>query len=404
MKNSISILTTIFFFFSCEPQKQEVKAINFQTDYKFSKAIEQKLETDTVPWKYQISAADYATKGDYKNALIHWDKAMRVGETSYSQSQVDSINSLYKKVNAKEFILEKAKSHQVVIINEAHHSSHHRFFTKSLLQELYDQGYRHLGLEALSNGDDMDSLLNERKHPIQSTGWYIKEPQFGNMVREALEIGYKLFPYEQLGHGSGNPREIAQAKNIQKVIEKHPKDKFLIHCGFDHALEGKHGNWGKAMAGRLHEYTGIDPLTINQVAFSEKSDPKYNAPLLKAISPTQPTVLLNQDNDPYQYKRGEATTDIAVFHPNTTQTYERPSWLFSDGNKKAELDLSDITLTYPIMVLAYKQGEEIEEAVPVDIVEVQMKAKNCVMALKRGNYTIVVTNGKESVKFDKTVG
>lgn len=33
------------------------------------------------------------------------------------------------------------------------------------------------------------------------------------------------------------------------------------------------------MAARLAEYTDIDPLTINQVAYSEKSHPDCNSPL-----------------------------------------------------------------------------------------------------------------------------
>ncbi len=42
-------------------------------------------------WNDQISASEYATKGDYKNALIHWDFAMRTSEKEYSKSQIDSI-------------------------------------------------------------------------------------------------------------------------------------------------------------------------------------------------------------------------------------------------------------------------------------------------------------------------
>ncbi|MCH2225766.1 MAG: hypothetical protein MK066_13430 [Crocinitomicaceae bacterium] len=55
------------------------------------------------------------------------------------------------------------------------------------------------------------------------------------------------------------------------------------------------------------------------------------------------------------------------------------------------------------MVLAFKKGEDINLAVPMDITEVKNKTENCILGLKKGNYNIVVTNGKESVKFEQNV-
>lgn len=350
-----------------------------------------------------MSAAAFASKGDYKNALAHWDLARGTSIIKFSQARSDSINSLYKKVPAKDYILEQAKSEQIIIINEAHHNAYHRFFTRSLLNELFKLGYKNLGLEGLSNGKHLDTRLLKRGYPIQETGWYIIEPQFGNMVRAALEIGFNVFPYEQTSGTNGKLREIEQAKNISEIIKNRPNEKFLIHCGYDHALEGTHSTWDKAMAGRLKEYTGIDPLTINQVAYSEKSEPKFNDPLLKAINPQEPVVLLDTLNEPFRYTRGRAWCDIAVFHPNTDYLENRPDWIFDYPNQKTKIDLSDIRISFPVLILAFKKGEDITKAVPFDIHEVYNKAEDCFMGLKSGDYTIVVMNRTESVKFDKTV-
>jgi hypothetical protein len=383
--------------------KNVIEKIDFKTEYKFSSEIENKVFTDTAPWKYQISASEYATKGDYKNALIHWDFAMRTSEKEYSKSQIDSINQTYSKVNATDYIIEQANKNQVIIINEAHHNSFHRVFTKSLLKKLYENGYTNLGFEALGNGDYLDSTLNNRKYPILKTGYYIKDPQFGNLVRDALKIGYNLFAYEDIAEGNGKQREIEQAKNIQQVINSKPNERFLIHCGFDHALEGTHQSWEKAMAGRLTEYTGINPLTINQVVYSEKSNGKFNHPLLKALDIKEPTIIIDKKNNPFKYEREEAWTDIAVFHPNTDYIDNRPNWLFENGNKNVFIALGDIQLEFPVMVLAYKKGEDINVAVPIDIIEVVNKTENCNLGLKKGVYEIVVTNGKESFKFEQKV-
>lgn len=403
MKNSLILITILLLLISCKNEKRIIEKIEFNNEYKFSSEIENKIKTDTTTWKYQISAADYASKGDYRNALKHWDLDGGNISKNYTQKQIDSIQSKYKIVSAIDYIEKQSKVNKIIIINEAHHNSSHRVFTKLLLQKLYNNGYKNLGLEALGNGKYLDSLLNERKYPIQKTGYYIKDPQFGNLVRDALEIGYDLFTYENMGKGNGKPREIEQAKNIKKVIDSKPNEKFLIHCGFDHALEGTHNYWEKAMAGRLMEYTGINPLTINQVIYSEKSKPEFNHPILKALNIKESSIILDKDNNPLRYERGEAWTDIAVFHPNTEYVDNRPNWLFENGNENISITLTDIEIEFPVMVLAFKKGEDINLAVPIDITEVENKTDNCNLGLKKGTYEIVVTNGKKSVKFEQKI-
>lgn len=298
----------------------------------------------------------------------------------------------------KNYIIEQSKTNQIIIINEAHHNSSHRVFTKSLLQKLYDNGYKNLGLEALENGKYLDSLLNERKYPIQKTGHYIKDPQFGNLVRDALSIGYNLFAYENMGKGGGKPREIEQAKNIQKMIEKRPNEKFLIHCGFAHVLEGNYPSWGKTMAGRLTEYTGINPFTINQTQYTERSKSEYNHPFLKSLNLKEPSILIEKNNIPNKYEHGESWTDVAVFHPNTEYINDRPNWLFENGNKDVSIELKEIDIPFPVMVFAFKKGENIDNTVPIDIYEVKDKTINLHLALQKGKYEIVVVNKENDAR------
>ncbi|MCG2461616.1 hypothetical protein K8352_12720 [Flavobacteriaceae bacterium F89] len=169
------ILPILLFLISCNRNPPEIEKIKFETDYKFSSEIENEILRDTVTnphftgFKYQMAASDYATKGVYTNALINWDLAMGTTDKSYTQKQVDSINGIYKKVLAEEYILQKTKDYQILIINETHHNSRHRFFTKSLLKGLFDNAYRNLGLEALTNGKDKDTLLNNRGYPVQGS-------------------------------------------------------------------------------------------------------------------------------------------------------------------------------------------------------------------------------------------
>lgn len=406
-KKALQLLTILVFVFvcvRCQERGKVMERIDFTSAYKFSTAIEDKVAIDTVPWKYQLSAASYSLKGDYYNALKHWDLAYpRRKPQNYSQTQIDSINGRYARKSAIEYITDQSKLHQIVIINEAHHNSFHRIFTTSLLQKLYDNGYKNLGLEALENGEKIDSLLEERNYPVQTSGFYTKDPQFGSLVRTALSIGYTVFPYEQTTHLNGKDREIAQAKNIQKVMESKPGEKFLIHCGFEHVLEGKHPGWEKTMAARLSEYTSIDPLTINQTLYSESSKPTMNHPLLNALDVAVSTVLIDGKNTPYRYERGSNWADIAVFHPISTYEDDRPNWLFKNGNRRTSISLEEIDMEFPVMILAFNMDEDINTAVPVDITEVESQKKYGILGLKKGKYTIVITNGIASVKFEEIV-
>src|SRR5690606_18409918 len=114
----------------------------------------------------------------------------------------------------------------------------HRVFTESLLEGLYQNGYRYLGLEALAE----DSLINIRKWPVINDGYYTNEPQFGNMIREALRLGFIVFGYES--GGRGKEREMGQAANIVEILKNDPNTKILIHCGFGHIVEDNHPRLG----------------------------------------------------------------------------------------------------------------------------------------------------------------
>lgn len=397
------LLPLILLFVNCKSGR-DYKEIEFQNIYKLDAAIQEKLAKDTTVWKNQISAAEYAKKGDFKNALAQWDIAFPGRATNISEKQIDSIRDKYEIIPAVNYIVEQAKTKQVVIINEAHHNPFHRKFTKSLLLKLYKNGYQNIGLEALTNGKNKDSLLHKRGYPIRKSGYYIKEPQFGNLVRTALEIGFTVFSYEQTARLNGKEREIAQAKNIEGFINKNPNEKFIIHCGYDHVLEGRHKKWGKAMAARLAEYTDLDPLTINQTKYSERSKNAYNNLFLKALNLKESSVLLDENKEVLGYKRNKSYTDIAVLHPVTKYKNNRPTWLFDAENKAVKIELKDAEISFPVMVLAYVKGENIHKAIPTDIIEIPTKKAFGYLALKPGNYTIVISNKtKKALQFELEV-
>ncbi len=350
--------------------------------YLFSKDIYQKIEKDTVAWKYQIGATEFSFTGRYAETLEIWDK------NGVRKPKVSEEDSLYfiksRKVNARDYILEQSKNADVTIINEAHHLPQHRIFTQSLLQGLYEVGYRYLGLEAL-----FDTLINERKYPVLESGYYTKEPEFGNLITEALDIGFTLFGYEASQGKNGKEREIEQATNIQKFIESHPPAKVLLHCGYAHAYENEYPAWGKAMAGRLKENMKIDPFTIDQTLFSEKSDRENNHLFMKLNNANYPIILIDENGQVFNGFGENRQTDIAILHPQTKYINGRPGWQ-TKGKQEYAIPHSKIKSNTPLMVHAYRNNEFDHQGIPADLIEISEEHAQHALYLKKGKYEIII--------------
>lgn len=135
------------------------------------------------------------------------------------------------------YLAERAKAHHFTLINEAHYNSQHRAFTKELLKPLWEEGYRYLALEALGYEDNG---LHERGYPILASGYYLKDSNFGNLVREALQVGYTLVAYETQNKHDGTPRDRDQATNIfESDMEKGPERKGAGPCGLRSYFRGR---------------------------------------------------------------------------------------------------------------------------------------------------------------------
>ncbi len=236
-----------------------------------------------------------------------------------------------------------------------------------------------------------DSIFQATGYPSMKSGYYTKEPQFGNMVRIAHAKGYRIFGYESEGHSNAKEREINQAKNIKAYLEKNPNEKILIHCGFDHNLEGSLAGWEKSMAGRLLEYTGIDPLTINQVIYSEKSKIDFENPYYQLTDIDKASVFVDASHKPFGQYRDGTWNDIAIFHSRSKKN-KRPVWLIYGDRREVEISLADLEIECPCLVLAYKKGEKIGTAVPYDIQEA--KDKKVTLILDKSEFEIVIWNQK----------
>jgi hypothetical protein len=294
------------------------------------------------------------------------------------------LTKLFKErriISAQKFITEIAVRYHFVLINEAHYSSQNRAFTKSLLKPLWDRGYRYLALETLS---DYDSLLLQRGYPINNTGYYTKESAFGNLVREAIQIGYRLIPYE-FGSDNGNLRDSIQALNIvTRTIQKDSIGKVLVHAGYGHIFESG-DRLTKPMGFQLKRLVKSEILTIDQETMTELNDEQKVHPYYKYVinnyKPDFPVVAVDQNNYPLVDPINSFGIDIQVYHPQTVYINERPKWLIDNHSKLYDLP-KHIKKYSGYLIQVIRKGEAVDST-PVDQFVI---GKNRSLVLPPGEY------------------
>lgn len=349
------------------------------------------------PGGNQLAAWRYTAIGRDQAALAAWDQDFYTPRRPLLR--FDSLAfAAYRPTDARAYILARARATRIIIINEAHHVPRHRVFTASLLPALAAQGYRYLAVEGLAGPD---SLLSARGYPLRTSGAYLSEPCYGNLLRTALRAGLQVRAYDY-GYPEDDPthrlrsRELGQARNIQRILAADPQAKIIIHCGFAHLSEAATPEGDKWMAAYLKELTGLDPLTLDQTKLTEAAtlagSNRYYHPELGG----QDAVLLNAQQQAFPLDRQWLRVDANVYHPPTKFVQGRPDYRFTEGRQPVAVG-TQLTLPLPYQVLAYVAGEP-DEAVPVDVLEVSTAADAATLALAPGRYRLVARSQSGQVQ------
>jgi hypothetical protein len=139
-----------------------------------------------------------------------------------------------------------------------------------LLPRLRAAGFTHFAAEAL---DRRDASLLKRGYPIAASGSeYLHEPLYGDIVREAIRLGYVIVPYEATD-ATPQGRENGQARNLyEQVFVRDPEAKLFVHAGYAH-IDKQRGRIGRTrpMAMQLGKLSGFDPLSIDQTDIREEN-------------------------------------------------------------------------------------------------------------------------------------
>lgn len=258
-------------------------------------------------------------------------------------------------------IEQRARLTSIVIINEHHSSPMDREFIAGVLKRLRRQGYSVYAAETFTG---YESLAHE--DVLGFDGWYSNEPTFGRTVRLAKALGYTLVPYEETqaqrnagpqgsvaSNQATNRREQSQTDNLMTaVFSRNPDAKVVIHVGLGHVKE-RAESWNpdfKAMAQRLKDATGRDPLTISQTG---------------CRSPSASDVIAQSYPRDERVAQSEFPVDLYVGHPTPDYREGRPRWRWDAGQKAVEVPAVYLNLSERVIV-EVRQSEAPLGAVPAD--------------------------------------
>lgn len=312
----------------------------------------------------------------------------------------------YKPQSAAAAIAAAADKHQIIILNEEHRASVHRALLLRLLPQLRAKGFRYFAAETLEE----DADLNKRGYPTVNSGFYTNDPVFGDAVRTALKLGFKLIPYERTEKCERKPdqspvfcddqRERAQARNIyERVLKNDPNAKIFIFVGRGHGAKGKLSDEYSFMGHYLWNLSRIEPFTIDQLEFSEFYNRADENPLYRFVTSryalAEPTIFVAPDNEFYSANR--VAYDAQIFTPRAEYRNNRPTWLEFGGLRAAhKLKLKDLNLqadknrfraAAPVLVQAFAANEN-ADAVPVDQIVLRPRQAVWNLMLPAGDFRI----------------
>lgn len=301
----------------------------------------------------------------------------------------------WQAVDAAEVVTELAAKRRIVMVNEAHHDAHTRELTLALLPRLRALGFQYFAVEALS---PKDTELMHRGYVTDKSGSeYLLEPLYGEIVRQAIRLGYTVVAYDPENSTVDN-RDTEQAQILyDKVFAKDPQAKLFVHAGYSHIdkVPGNLGGQIQPMAAQLKRLSGNDPLCVDQVQFRDVAvgglDFGFYNTVAGRYSMQQPYVLRARDGDAI-WSSNPQQHDVTVILPPAAERdldvngvmrsdvlrrevtmlrppfdfSVRPPWLALDGKRMPYRVSTDLCAgQIPCVVEAHYPNEP-DEATPAD--------------------------------------
>ncbi|QNL51647.1 hypothetical protein H8S90_08775 [Olivibacter sp. SDN3] len=338
----------------------------------------------------QAMTTYYSFLGDYDSTLYYSDQRYLSIIDSLKVECDTAFVKTHEFIDAADYIISQSAKHQITMMNEAHHIPYHRAFVTEMLRGFYNAGYRYLAVETLE-----DSMINSSGEFSYKTGYYSREPLFGELMRHGLHLGFQLVPYEskQPCDNKGADRnycnsfrDSVMAVNLGKIIAKDPQAKILVYAGYDHIHKGNANGW-KKMGQYIKQITGIEPFAIDQTKEIEHFYPQLETKEFTAVNNlrqiSRPVIAMNDG----KAWHGEFV-DVSIIFPRY-RGEARPGFYQIAGLRKP-YKVKFEQLTQGQTVQAFYANEAPGWRIPAD--QYLVSDKDNVLYLFPGRYHIEIKN------------
>ncbi|GLQ46828.1 hypothetical protein GCM10007862_18790 [Dyella lipolytica] len=405
------------------PSAQEVlthfgAAPNGLARYDYLTAVIPQLDNNTKSLARQLLATVDSELGLYNEAAMAFPFDNRLAPP---KSGALPRSEEWRSVDAADAVVELAAQRHIVMINEAHHDAHTRELTLALLPRLRALGFRYFAAEALS---EKDTDLMHRGYATDASGSeYLLEPLYGEIVRQAIKLGYIIVPYDS-DSASINNRDTEQAQTLyEKVFAKDPQAKLFVHAGYSH-IDKAVGNLGddiQPMGMLLKHLSGYDPLCVDQVQFRDVAVGGLDFGFYDALAlrfPSSVPIALRErgtgviwSSDPRQHditvilppadesdldtnglKNADEMRRMVVLPRPPFDADQRPKWLTLGGRRVTYPINADLcTGQIPCVIDAYYPGEP-DTSIPADRYTLVHTRAHNVLYLYPGHYRLRAWN------------
>ena len=254
-----------------------------------------------------------------------------------------------------------ANEHRIIMMMEDHFVSKHREMIGAVLPTLRDAGFTHYAAEAIG---ESRGALKSRGYPVVKSGYYTSDPQFGNVIRRAMDLGFEVLGYDFRPFTHEGREEFA-ATELAKLLNGDPHLRLVVHAGHAHVFKHETEMGQRWLASILWEKTGIEPFTIWQ--WSAMYDGHEYRVVADAIAELgdfdEPVVLMPPPNTDSGLRNVPRVDAILVHPPDQSVAPSDRTVLFSDSMQR--ISGRWLTRQWPVVIAAYKNGEP-TNAIPLD--------------------------------------
>ena len=279
-----------------------------------------------------------------------------------------------------------AAEHRIVMIMEDHFVSKHREMIGATLPTFREAGFTHYAAEAIG---ESEASLTSRGYPIVKTGYYTSDPQFGNVLRRAIDLKFKVLGYD-FRPFTHEMREEYAATELARLLKDDLQAKLIVHAGWAHVFKHDTDTGHRWLASLLWEKTGIEPFTIWQ--WSAMRDGHEYRVVADAVNELgdfdEPVLLMPPPNKDCGLRDVPRVDAILVHPPDQSVAPAGRTVLFP--NEMQRVSGQWLTKQWPVVIAAYENGEPIT-AIPLDQVMMRDSEQDFVLWIPTSTkYDIVV--------------